>query len=258
MIRKRLCNLLTAASQRLTWRIRRCGGYRGTLGGTRRASIPGVDGGDLPGQPGPVHGLLRAARGATAEPGPGRGRSGAQGGRVRLRVRPGRAGRGDRESAGRGVVRSNHSTVWPPPALGARGCPWSARWRWSCWPASIRWRGSPRAGAWPGRAERHAGRYRRLRAGPRSLVPARRGLRLARRPAVRRRGSAVFLVSEVAEGSTGYLVLAVLTVALALPFVLAAQEQRLDPAQRPPFRLRAFLRSFLPSPAGIRTLAGPG
>jgi hypothetical protein len=35
---------------------------------------------------------------------------------------------------------------------------------------------------------------------------------------------AVFLVSKVAEGSTGYLVLAVLTVALAFPFVLAAQE----------------------------------
>ena len=66
---------------------------------------------------------------------------------------------------------------------------------------------------------------------------------------------AVFLVSKVAEGSTGYLVLAVLTVALALPFVLGAQEQRLDPAQRPPFRLRAFLRSFLPSPLALFALA---
>jgi MFS family permease len=59
---------------------------------------------------------------------------------------------------------------------------------------------------------------------------------------------AVFLVSKVAEGSAGYLLLAILTVALALPFVLGSREPPLASRPRPPFEPRVFLRSFLPSP----------
>jgi MFS family permease len=59
---------------------------------------------------------------------------------------------------------------------------------------------------------------------------------------------AVVLVTKVASGHSGYLLLAVATVALALPFVLAARDPPLDPGRRPPFETRAFLRSFWTSP----------
>jgi len=55
---------------------------------------------------------------------------------------------------------------------------------------------------------------------------------------------AVYLVSKVVTGNAGYLLLAVLTVVLALPFVLGTRDPPLDPRLRPPFAARAFVRSF--------------
>jgi len=52
------------------------------------------------------------------------------------------------------------------------------------------------------------------------------------------------LVSKVVTGNAGYLLLAVLTVVLALPFVLGTRDPPLDPRLRPPFAARAFVRSF--------------
>jgi MFS family permease len=58
--------------------------------------------------------------------------------------------------------------------------------------------------------------------------------------------AAAFLVTDVAAGSAGYLVLAVLTVILALPFVLGTREAPADRDWRPSFEPHAFLRSLLP------------
>lgn len=55
---------------------------------------------------------------------------------------------------------------------------------------------------------------------------------------------AVYLVSKVVTGNAGYLLLAVLTVVLALPFVLGTRDPPLDPRLRPPFAARTFMRSF--------------
>jgi MFS family permease len=54
---------------------------------------------------------------------------------------------------------------------------------------------------------------------------------------------AVALVSKVVTGGAGYLLLAALTVALALPFALGTREQPLPAARRPPLDPRGFLRS---------------
>jgi MFS family permease len=56
---------------------------------------------------------------------------------------------------------------------------------------------------------------------------------------------AVVLVTKVVSGDAGYLVLAVPTALLALPFVLGARDPPLDPAQRPP---PGRLRSSWPNP----------
>jgi hypothetical protein len=59
---------------------------------------------------------------------------------------------------------------------------------------------------------------------------------------------AALLVATVATGSSGYLALAVLTVALALPFALGTREEALPAARRPPVRWGSFLQAFDRSP----------
>jgi MFS family permease len=59
---------------------------------------------------------------------------------------------------------------------------------------------------------------------------------------------AVALVTLVVTGNTGYLLLAALVVAFALPFALSTPDPRLRPGDRPPFAWRAFARSFWLSP----------
>jgi MFS family permease len=59
----------------------------------------------------------------------------------------------------------------------------------------------------------------------------------------------VFLVSEVSSGNSGYSVLAVLVVVVALPFVISTSDVRLERADQTEFHLRAFLSTLWPSPA---------
>jgi MFS family permease len=66
---------------------------------------------------------------------------------------------------------------------------------------------------------------------------------------------AVVLVTKVVTGSAGYALLAVLVVAFALPFALATQDPPLLPADRPPFAVRDFARSFWLSPRQNRDFA---
>ena len=59
---------------------------------------------------------------------------------------------------------------------------------------------------------------------------------------------AVALVTKVVTGNGGYVLIAVLVLAFALPFALTTPDQRLSLASRPPFAWRAFARSFWLSP----------
>jgi MFS family permease len=59
---------------------------------------------------------------------------------------------------------------------------------------------------------------------------------------------AVALVTLAVTGNAGYLLIAVLVVACALPFALATPDARLARAGRPPFAAGAFARSFWLSP----------
>lgn len=59
---------------------------------------------------------------------------------------------------------------------------------------------------------------------------------------------AVALVSKVAQGNAGFVLLAATTVGLALPFVLFTRDAPLARADRPAFSIRAFLRAFWLSP----------
>jgi MFS family permease len=59
---------------------------------------------------------------------------------------------------------------------------------------------------------------------------------------------AVALVTLAVTGNPGYLLIAALVVACALPFALTTPDARLTRADRPPFALRAFARSFWLSP----------
>jgi hypothetical protein len=59
---------------------------------------------------------------------------------------------------------------------------------------------------------------------------------------------AVALVTLAVTGNPGYLLIAALVVACALPFALTTADPRLPRANRPPFALRAFAGSFWLSP----------
>ena len=59
---------------------------------------------------------------------------------------------------------------------------------------------------------------------------------------------AVALVTVAVTGNAGYVLIAVLVVACALPFALTTPDVRLPRAARPPFAARAFARSFWLSP----------
>jgi MFS family permease len=59
---------------------------------------------------------------------------------------------------------------------------------------------------------------------------------------------AVTLVTLVVTGNAGYVLLAILVVACALPFALTTPDPPLLPAGRPPFAVREFARSFWLSP----------
>ena len=59
---------------------------------------------------------------------------------------------------------------------------------------------------------------------------------------------AVALVTVVVTGNSGYVLIAVLVVACALPFALTTPDARLLRADRPPFVWRTFARSFWLSP----------
>jgi MFS family permease len=59
---------------------------------------------------------------------------------------------------------------------------------------------------------------------------------------------AVVLVSKVVSGNSGYILLAVCTVVLILPFVVGTPDARLSGAHLAPFDWRAFARSFWVSP----------
>jgi MFS family permease len=59
---------------------------------------------------------------------------------------------------------------------------------------------------------------------------------------------AVALVTLVVTGNSGYVLIAVLVVACALPFALTTPDARLSRADRPPFGWRVFARSFWVSP----------
>jgi len=59
---------------------------------------------------------------------------------------------------------------------------------------------------------------------------------------------AVALVAEAVTGTAGYVLIAVLVVACALPFALTTPDARLARADRPPFGWREFARSFWLSP----------
>ena len=59
---------------------------------------------------------------------------------------------------------------------------------------------------------------------------------------------AVALVTKVITGNGGYVLIAALVVACALPFAITTPDQRLARADRPPFDWRAFARSFWLSP----------
>ena len=59
---------------------------------------------------------------------------------------------------------------------------------------------------------------------------------------------AVALVTVVVTGNVGYVLIAVLLVACALPFALTTSDPPLPRAARPPFAWRAFARSFWLSP----------
>jgi MFS family permease len=59
---------------------------------------------------------------------------------------------------------------------------------------------------------------------------------------------AVALVTVAVTGNAGYLLIAVLVVACALPFALFTPDPPLARADRPPFAWRAFARSFWVSP----------
>jgi MFS family permease len=66
---------------------------------------------------------------------------------------------------------------------------------------------------------------------------------------------AVVLVADVVTGNAGYLLIAVLVVACALPFVLTAHDPPLSRSDRPPFAMRDFVRSFWLSPRQNRDFA---
>jgi hypothetical protein len=55
---------------------------------------------------------------------------------------------------------------------------------------------------------------------------------------------AVALVTLVVTGNAGYVLIAALVVACALPFALTTPDVRLPAAGRPPFAVREFARSF--------------
>ena len=59
---------------------------------------------------------------------------------------------------------------------------------------------------------------------------------------------AVALVADAVTGAAGYALIAVLTVACALPFALTTPDARLAHAARPPFAWQEFARSFWLSP----------
>jgi MFS family permease len=59
---------------------------------------------------------------------------------------------------------------------------------------------------------------------------------------------AVALVTRVVTGNGGYVLIATLVVACALPFAFTTPDERLDRVGRPPFGWRAFARSFWLSP----------
>jgi MFS family permease len=59
---------------------------------------------------------------------------------------------------------------------------------------------------------------------------------------------AVALVTLAVTGNPGYLLIAALVVACVLPFALTTPDPRLRRADRPPFTLGAFIRSFWLSP----------
>ena len=59
---------------------------------------------------------------------------------------------------------------------------------------------------------------------------------------------AVVLVTDVVSGNAGYLLLGACVVACALPFAVTTPDLRLPRASRPPWRWRAFARSFWLSP----------
>jgi MFS family permease len=66
---------------------------------------------------------------------------------------------------------------------------------------------------------------------------------------------AVILVTKVVTGNAGYVLIAVLVLALALPFVLATRDPRLDRVDRPPFAVREFASSFWLDPRQNRDFA---
>ena len=65
---------------------------------------------------------------------------------------------------------------------------------------------------------------------------------------------AVALVTLAVTGDAGYVLLAALMVACALPFALTTPDARLPATDRPPFAVREFARSFWLSPATVPRL----
>ncbi len=66
---------------------------------------------------------------------------------------------------------------------------------------------------------------------------------------------AVLLVTRVVTGNAGYLLIAVLVIAFVLPFAVSTPDQRISRADRPPFAIRDFARSFWLSPRLHRDFA---
>jgi MFS family permease len=69
---------------------------------------------------------------------------------------------------------------------------------------------------------------------------------------------AVALVTLAVTGNAGYVLIAALVMAFALPFTLATPDARLPAADRPPFAVREFVRSFWLSPRQYPDFAWPG
>ena len=69
---------------------------------------------------------------------------------------------------------------------------------------------------------------------------------------------AVALVTLVVTGNAGYVLIAALVVACALPFALTTPDPPLLPAGRPPFAVREFARSFWLSPRQYPDFADQG